>query len=364
MADAQAEVTRTQHRALAWAALIAVGVILWLLEPVGTGVLLGILFAITFRPMYARLARRWPSSVAALGTVLGTTFACALTFGGILWILVRDGVTLGRSAIASLGPGGGAARILASVARVTARVGVSQAELEERARALLKSGVGRAATVLQDVASTTASMVLAFFFLMLTMYFILRNGDRIAPEAQSVVPLRPEYTLELLDEFRRISRSTLLGTVVIGLLQGLLATIGYWVVGLPKPLFLGVLTAIASLVPGLGTLLVWVPASIALALLGHVAAAVALFVYGVVVLTAIPTYVILPRLVGRGGNVPSLFTFVALFGGAATLGLKGLIVGPVLMSLALATLRMYAHEHDAAGARPPEAARAAARADA
>ena len=92
----------------------------------------------------------------------------------------------------------------------------------------------------------------------------------------------------------------------------------------------------------------WLPASVALVLLHRVVGGVFLAVWGVTVLTAIPTYVIRPRLVGAGASpVPALFTFISLFGGAAVFGLSGLILGPVLMAVASATLRIYAAEERA-----------------
>jgi predicted PurR-regulated permease PerM len=184
------------------------------------------------------------------------------------------------------------------------------------------------------------------------MYFVLRSWGLVATAAEDTLPLRPEHTRKLFDEFRRVGRATLLSTVVIGLLQAALATIGYWIVGLPRPLFFGALTAVASLVPGIGTLLVWLPAGVVEVLLGRTGSGVLLLVWGVVVISAIPEYVLRPRLVGRGGQIPSLFTFVALIGGAAVLGLKGLILGPVLMTMAITVLRLYAEE--ARARRHPE----------
>lgn len=332
------------ERALGVAALVALVTICWLMSPVGVGILLGVLMAFTFRPTYERLARRVSSPVAALSTVLGSTLAMALAFAGFVWIFVGRGVVLGPKAYDSLGPGGVGKKVVLVVGEVTRRVGVSTEELHAKTRTLVQNAMTHVETLALAITSTTGRVVLALFFEMLTMYFILRRWRSIIATAQDLIPLRPEYTLKLLEEFRRVGRATLLGTVVIGLLQGILATVGYWIVGIPEPLFFGALTAAASLVPGLGTMLVWLPASIVLLVLGRVGSGIFLAAWGVVVLTSIPTYVILPRLVGRHGGLPTLFTFIALFGGAAVLGLKGLIIGPVLMTMAMAILRIYASE--------------------
>jgi predicted PurR-regulated permease PerM len=121
------------------------------------------------------------------------------------------------------------------------------------------------------------------------------------------------------------------------------ATIGYVLAGAPEPVFLGISTALASLIPAVGTLLVWVPVGIFMIVAGHPARGVIELVWCAATVVGVSDYILRPRLVGDEG-VPTLVTFVALFGGVEVFGLKGLVVGPVVMSLALATLRMYARE--------------------
>jgi len=342
-----AEVARHEHLALVSAALAALATILWLMSPVAVGMLFGGLLAFTFRPTYERIARHWTPPAAALATVLGSTLVVALTFGGLVWILVHGATVLSGKVVNPFGPGGAEQKAVSVIDEVTSRIGISIDDLHAKVRTMAGSAVTRAESIAQTVTSTTASTALGVFFGMLTMYFVLRHWKPIAAAAEDLLPLRPEYTRKLLVEFRRVGRATLLSTVGIGLLQGALATVGYRIVGLPQPLFFGALTALVSVVPGLGTMLVWVPAAVILIVSGRLGAGIFLAAWGVVVLTAIPTYVINPRLVGRGSNVPALFMFIALFGGTAVFGLKGLILGPVLMTVGIATLRIYADEERA-----------------
>ena len=339
-----ADVAVEERRALRWSALLALAAILWLVRPVGMGVFLGMLMAFAFQPAYERALRRVPPAPAALVTVLASTMIVAVTFAGLVWLLVRDGILLGSEVIASLGSGGVARDVVASVARVTGRVGITSEDLAVRIKQLAEWAVTHAASLAEAVAATAASTLLAFFFAMLTMYFILTHSRSLAAAAQETLPLRPDYTRSLFEEFRAVGRSTLLGTVGSGLVQGALATIGYWIAGMPRPLFFGAATTLASLIPAVGTMLVWVPAGVVLILLGHVGRGVFVLVWGVAIVTSLNDYVLRPRLVGRAAGVPALATFIALFGGVEALGLKGLIVGPVVMSVAVAVLRLYAAE--------------------
>ena len=211
-------------------------------------------------------------------------------------------------------------------------------------RAAAEAAAESAAQIAETLLAATAMSVLALFFAMLTMQFILRNWQKLALHAQQTFPLRPDYTRALFDEFRRVGRTTLLGTIVTGLAQGVLATVGYLIAGVPEPLFFGALTAVASLLPAVGTMIVWVPAGIFQIVNGHPVSGVVELVWGLFVIVGVSDYVIRPRLVGGEGSMPALVTFIALFGGVEVFGLKGLVLGPVVMSLGIAVLRIYATE--------------------
>ncbi|HEY4975484.1 MAG TPA: AI-2E family transporter, partial [Steroidobacteraceae bacterium] len=134
---------------------------------------------------------------------------------------------------------------------------------------------------------------------------------------------------------------TVSGTVVTGLAQGLLAAIGFWISGVPQPIFFGVATALASLIPAVGTMLVWVPAGLYLFAIDQPGHALIELAWGTLMVVGFSDYVIRPRMVG-GEAMPALLVFIALFGGLEAFGLSGLILGPVLMALAVAVLRQYA----------------------
>jgi predicted PurR-regulated permease PerM len=145
----------------------------------------------------------------------------------------------------------------------------------------------------------------------------------------------------LFIEFREVGRETLQGTVITGIAQGVLATIGFAIAGLSEAPFLGAATAVASLIPAVGTLLVWLPIGMFLLISGHPVSGIFVLGWGASVVVGVSDYVIRPRLVGGNSRMPALFTFIGLFGGVEVWGLQGLIVGPILMSLALAVLRIY-----------------------
>jgi predicted PurR-regulated permease PerM len=317
--------------------------ILWVALPVALGVLLGFLMAFSAQPFFERVCRRLKRpALAAFITVTLAALLVVVVIGGLGYVFVSKGVTLaGRLAAAFSAPN--AERVLSTMGRPLEAVGVSHAMLVDRVRAAAESLAAGAGALAERTASATASAVLALFLAVLTMQLVLSKWPSLVTNAQAALPIRPEYTRELFVEFRSIGRATLIGTVSTGMAQGALATIGYYIARAPEPIFFGVATAIASLVPAVGTLLVWVPLGVTLLLTGHLVAGVFLLCWGVAIIGGFSDYVLRPRLVG-GDELPALVTFVALFGGVEVFGLAGLIVGPVIVALGIAILRIYARE--------------------
>ena len=334
----------TQRRALQWTALLAVLCILYVVEPLGLGLFLGALFAFMAQPVYARLRERFGGRIGALVTVAVTTVVVLASIVGTGWLLASKGVVHAKELVAAVGPDAANGGVMTTVDQWATRLHVETSEVHERLRALAEAGLAQVGSAGATVLSVTASGLLVLFFMMLTMHFVLRNSDNVIRVTTELLPLKPEWTVSLFAEFRRVGRTTLFGTLVTGFAQGVLATLGYWFTGVPDPLFFGVATALASLIPAVGTLLVWVPIGVVRIASGHLAFGVVELVWGALVVVGVSDYVVRPRLVGGESELPSLLTFAGLFGGVEVFGLKGLIVGPVLLSLAFAVLGLYVAE--------------------
>lgn len=334
----------TGRQVLAWLAGAAVLVIAWLAHPFATGLLLGALMGFTLQPLHARLAlwsRRPTLSSIALVVAAGLVILTAVV--AFASAFVSQAVTFSVAAREQLKPGGALTTWVEVITGWLARLGLSPEALVERVRAGAGDIAAGSASLAGTVASVTLDSLLGLFFALLTMHVILAHWTRIVTTMVDASPLRREDTRSLLEEFRVVGRTTLSGTVVTGLVQGTLAGVGYWMFGVPRPLFLAVATALASLVPVVGTLLVWVPAGLYLLAAGAFGAAILELAWGALVVVGFSDYVIRPRLVGEEG-MPAILTFLALFGGLEVMGLPGLIAGPVIMALAVAVLRIYARE--------------------
>ncbi len=344
MEDPETEVAHTEYNALNWAAVLACVVLLWLVAPIGVGILLGTFLAFMAQPPFRWLEKRIGERSGATATVILTMLGFTSAAGGLAWLFVADGTVLAGRLLDAFKPGGPGDGMLAAVARLTESFGMSRPELESHVRELADAAASRATAIAQTIASTTGSALLALFFAMLSMHYILRNWELISKRAPEVFPLRPEYTAALFAEFRQVGRTTLLGALGTAIAQGLFATIGYAIAGVPDPMFFGAATALASFVPAVGVLLVIVPVAVGLFVYGYPGHAIIELIWSLTLVVAVCDYVIRPRLVQGEDKVPSLVTFAALFGGVEVFGFKGLVIGPVMMALAIAVLRLYAAE--------------------
>lgn len=336
----------TQRRALSWAAALAVGAIIYVVEPVAIGMFLGALLAFMSQPLHGRLFKRFGKNVGAVLTTVIVALLVVGTLAGLAWELGSQGTLHAKElADSATAPGG----LLSQAKTFGARMGLgADFDFGSRLAGWFESEAAKFAAAGAAMLGVTADLLLVLFFMALTMHFVLRNAQSLVSAAVQTLPLKPEWTLELFADFRRVGRSTLFGTLVTGLAQGVLATIAYAIAGVPDPIFYGVATAVASLVPAIGTLLVWVPAGIVMIATGHPVAGGFILVWGAAVVVGVSDYVIRPRLVGDE-EMPSLLTFAALFGGVEAMGLKGLIVGPVVLSLAFSVVRLYKRERTEIG---------------
>lgn len=186
----------------------------------------------------------------------------------------------------------------------------------------------------------TASFFLSLFVMLYAMFFFLIDGRKILEKILYYIPLGPEEEELMLDRFLSITRATIKGTMLIGLIQGTLGGIGFAVAGLNGAAFWGTIMVILSIIPGIGTALVWIPAVIYLVATGDVVKGVVLGAYMGAVVGTIDN-VLRPILVGRDAEMPDLLILLGTLGGIFMFGVIGFIIGPVICGLFLMIWEIY-----------------------
>ncbi|MFH1279466.1 MAG: AI-2E family transporter [Candidatus Eisenbacteria bacterium] len=211
--------------------------------------------------------------------------------------------------------------------------------------------VGSLGTFLFNSLSATTKGTVAFlfkFFLFLyTMFFFLVDGGPILKKVLHYLPLAEKDERRMVDKFTSVTRATLKGTLVVGLLQGTLAGIAFWIVGIQGALFWGTVMTFLSIIPGIGTALVWAPAMVILFARGIVGSGVFLGLFCLLVVGMVDN-LLRPRLVGRDTQMHDLLILFGTLGGLLLFGVLGFIVGPILAALFVTAWEIYGvvfHEH-------------------
>jgi predicted PurR-regulated permease PerM len=205
-------------------------------------------------------------------------------------------------------------------------------------------------------AKGTVGFLLHLSIMLYALYFFLVGGAGAVEKAISYVPLPAKQMRMLLDKFVSVSGATLKGTLLVGIVQGALAGVGFAAAGIPHSVFWATVTAVLSILPGIGTGLVWVPAAIFLAVTGRLGAGLGLTAWCLVVVGTADNF-LRPRLVGRDTEMPDLLILVSTLGGLTLFGAAGFLIGPVVAALFLAVWDLYRAEFrgylDPAGTNPP-----------
>lgn len=186
----------------------------------------------------------------------------------------------------------------------------------------------------------TASFLFALFVMLYAMFFFLRDGESLLKQALYYIPLRTEDELRMVEKFVSITRATLKGSMVIGILQGTLAGCAFAISGVPAAAFWGTVMAVLSIIPGLGAALVWIPAAGWLYVSGHSGAAAGLTLWCVTVVSMVDN-VVRPRVVGRDTQMSDLMIMLSTLGGLLLFGATGLLVGPILAGLFVTVWEIY-----------------------
>ena len=211
---------------------------------------------------------------------------------------------------------------------------------------------------LPEIVASGSRAVLATVIMLIALYFLLVDGARVVEWAWRVSPLDARQTQELTAEMRRVTRATVIGILATAVFQGVAAGTGYLFVGIPHAAFFGLLTAMVSFVPGVGTGLVWVPAAASLWVGGRHVGAVLLALYCIVVVVG-AEQVGKPLLLKGQVQMHTGLIFLSLLGGLAMFGLLGILLGPLIVAFFLAMVRIYERDFRASGAPPVASDRAA-----
>jgi predicted PurR-regulated permease PerM len=187
----------------------------------------------------------------------------------------------------------------------------------------------------------TVSFIFALFVMLYSMFFFLRDGPRILDRILYLMPLSPSSEERMVERFGSVTRATIKGTLIIGIVQGALAGGALALAGIHGVAFWSTVMVVLSIIPGIGTALVWFPAVVYLAVTGKMGAAIAVFLWCAIVVGTADNF-LRPMLVGRDTEMSDLLILLSTLGGLVMFGAAGIVVGPIVAALFVTVWDLYA----------------------
>ena len=342
--------TRTAHAVLVILAVLAVILLVYVALPFATPLFVAAVLAGALAPWQTWLAARLggrPHVAAGLLTagVLVAVVGPLTGLGAVIVPQVVAGVAWLRQALLSEGMAGLVARLPESVRPIAEHVKDAIPDSLQRVQDLATAQGGKAAAVLGNFLSATGGFLFMSVMMLIALYFMLRDGRGLVAWLNEAIPLKRGQVSELLHDFRRVTVTVLVSTILTAGVQSALALVGYLIASVPNPIFFVLVTFILALVPFVGATGVVVAIALLRLATGHTGSGIFLGIWAVPV--ALIDNVVKPIFIRGGVPIHAAVIFFALFGGLAVFGPVGFLVGPLAVSFLVAVVRMYRRDFGA-----------------
>lgn len=329
--------------------VVAAALTLYIFWPFMMPLVLGIIFAVVLQPLYRRLLALLGGreSIASLLTVLIAIILLVIPLS-LLGVQLAQEVQGAYSAIANTDvrayPSEWQMRVQPWIDQYIPGANGEISRFTANIDTYVREGVSWLAQHIGAAFAGIGTFFLQTFIFLMTLYYLLRDGSRLRRFIITLSPLQDRDDEMILENLELAVNSVVKGKLFISLIQGALSGIGFALFGIPNPVLWGLVAAIASLVPPIGTALVLVPAILYLLIIGAIPAAIGLALWSVLAVGLIDN-ILGPKLIGRGMQLHPLLVLLSVLGGLAFFGPVGLFLGPLIVSFLVTLLSLYGQLH-------------------
>ncbi len=197
---------------------------------------------------------------------------------------------------------------------------------------------------ISSMASNLLSFLVHFFLMMLAIYYLFRDGERLKDYIASLLPVPKEQFEKVIKKFQETGKAIIIGNGLSGIVQGVLGGFGFFFFGLSSPSLWGAIITFMAFLPIIGASVVFIPASIILIVQGNIGIGIGFLIYNLVY-SSIIEYLIKPKMIGKGMQMNSLLVFIGIIGGIKLFGILGVIYGPLIITIFLTLAEIYRLEY-------------------
>ena len=346
------------HRRFLLLLVIAISLLFgWMIRGFVIVLLLAAIFSAMAMPLQRWITKktRGRNGLAATITLLILVFLVGIPLFGFFGLVATQAVDISQAARpwieSQLSQAGTWDDMLANYPFLT-RLLPEQSELLGKLSEFATAAGQFLANSVVDFSRGTASFFLQLFVMLYAMFFFIKDGSSILERVLYYIPLPEQAEQELVERIVSVARAVLKGSLVIGVIQGGLAGLAFWVAGIPGWAFWTTVMIVLSLIPAIGSAIIWIPTAIFLFAQGPLWMAVIFTIWCITVVGTIDNF-LRPRLVGKDSKMPDLMVLISTLGGIFLFGAVGFILGPIIAALFMAVWYMYGDVfQESLGARP------------
>lgn len=319
-----------------------------------SAIILALLISSAFYPIYNKVKRLLKNNEGA-ASIIGVTLIAIILIvpvGGFVVTLSNEAFDFYRKtkdvvSIAKIQKGlQGNSTIAIRIRRLAkmANVDIGPETLHRIAGSLGKNVGLFLSKQIRSMATNVLSFLIHLFIMLLIIYYIFRDGNRLKEYISELVPFPATQQELIVSKFREMGRAIILGNGLSGAVQGLLGGLGFYLFGLGSPILWGTLTGFLAFLPVVGASVVFIPATIILLLQSKTKLAIIFFIYNIFY-SSIMEYIIKPRLIGKGMKMNPVLVFIGILGGLKLFGILGIIYGPLIITIFLTLAELYRTEY-------------------
>ncbi len=307
----------------------------FLLKPILLSIVVGILFAFIFNPVYKNIHKKIKSKNLSAGIIcIFLIIILILPIWFLSPILINQSIKfyLKSQQVDFITPLKNVFPSLFASEEFSAEIGsILQSSTVDFTNYLASS----LSKIILNFPTIALQSVVAFF----TFFFILRDKEKLIIYIKSLLPFSKDVEKKLFDSSKAITSSVIYGQVIIGILQGLIAGIGFFIFGVPNALFLTALSSLGGILPILGTAIIWFPVLIYALLAGNTFQAIGIGIFGIFSSTI--DNIIRPFFISKRTNLHPLIILIGMIGGLFLFGIIGFVLGPLILAYILIILEVY-----------------------
>lgn len=223
---------------------------------------------------------------------------------------------------------------------ITEKLNIDEQQVTAKLTEVATAATNYVFTLAKNFTQNSLTFVVMFIFMLYTLFFFLRDGQRMLKRLRHLSPLGDEHENLMYKKFTSTARAVLKGTLIIGVVQGTLTGLLFYIVGIEGALIWAIITTLCSIIPGFGSYVIWVPAALIMFALGNIWQGVLIILVGALLISTIDNF-LRPVLVGKDTQMHPLLILFSTLGGLVMFGISGFIIGPIITALLLSLWEIY-----------------------